>query len=91
MADHKCFIEAWDSLDSELLVIMAEMDYGSQYKHKDHITAIMFIDAQLKKINSQGTFAMEQDWLEMPVKKISQAARVEYGEGKKLDLELLSS
>ncbi len=66
---------------------MVKMTYCLQYKHKDHTTAIIFIDAQLEKINSQVSFAKEQDRLEM-IRKLH-AARMESGNGKKLDLELL--
>ena len=66
---------------------MVEMAYGLPYKHDDHKTAINFIDAQLEKINSQAVFAREQDRLEMI--RILHAARVEAGDGKGLDLELL--
>jgi hypothetical protein len=47
----------------------------------------MLFDAQLEKINLQASFAKEQDQLEMI--RILHAARVESGNGKKLDLELL--
>jgi hypothetical protein len=47
----------------------------------------MFIDAQLEKINSHASFAREQDRLE--IFRILHAARVESGNGKKLDLEVL--
>ena len=66
---------------------MVEMVYGLPYKHDDHTTAIMFIDAQLEKFNSQAVFASEQDRLEMI--RIMHAACVEAGDGKDLDLELL--
>jgi hypothetical protein len=87
MTDHKSYIEVQDSTDH--LVSMVEVTYLS-YKHEDHTTAIMFIDAQLEKINSHAAFArdaMEKDLLEMI--RILHAARVESGNGKKLDLELL--
>ncbi len=54
---------------------------------RDHKAAIMFIDAQLEKINSQALFAKEQDQLEMMM--ILHAVRVESANRKKLDLELL--
>ena len=66
---------------------MVEMAYGLQYKYDDHTTAINFIDAQLEKIKSQAVFAREQDRLEMI--RILHTARVEAGDGKDLDLELL--
>ena len=66
---------------------MIEMTYCLPYKYEDHTTAIKFIDAQLEKINSHASFAREQDWLEMI--RILQPARVESGNGKVLDLELL--
>ncbi len=71
---------------------MVKMTYCLQYKHEDHTTAIMFIDAQLEEINTQEkiniqvSFAKEQDRLEMI--RILQAARVKSENGKKLDLEL---
>ncbi len=64
---------------------MIEMTYALQYK--DHTTAILFIDAQLEKINTHASFAREHDRLEMI--RILHAARVESGIGKVLDLELL--
>ena len=59
ITDHKSFVENRDSI--EILVSMIEMVYGLSYKEDDHTTAIMFIDAQLEKINSQAVFAREQD------------------------------
>jgi hypothetical protein len=53
------------------------------------MTAIMFIDEQLEKINSHASFAREQDQLEMS--RILHAARVESENGKMLDLELLTN
>ena len=85
MTDHKSYIKVRDSI--QLLVSMVEMTYGLPYKHEDHTTAIMSIDAQLEKINSQASFAKEQDRLEMI--RILLAALVESGNRKKLDLELL--
>ncbi len=63
--DHKSYIEVRDSI--ELLISMIEMTYGLPYtsKHEDHTTAILFIDAQLEKINAHASFAREQDRLEM--------------------------
>ena len=66
---------------------MVERAYGLPYKDEDHTTAIKFIDAQLEKINSQAVFAREQDRLEMI--RILHAARVEAGDGKDLDMEIL--
>ena len=63
MTDHKSYIEVQDSI--ELLVSMVEMTYCLPYKYEDHATAIMFIDAQLEKINLHASFAREQDRLEM--------------------------
>ncbi len=63
MTDQKSYIEVRDSI--ELLVSMVGMTYGFLYKHEDQVTAIMFIDAQLEKINSQASFAEEQDLIEM--------------------------
>ncbi len=59
MTDHKSNIEVRDSI--KLLISMVEMTYGLQCKHEDHTTAIIFIDAQLEKINSHASFAREQD------------------------------
>ncbi len=70
----------------ELLVSMVKMTYSLPCRHEDHTTAIMFIDAQLEKINTQVSFAKVQDRLE--IIRISHAARVESGNGKILDLEL---
>jgi hypothetical protein len=50
MTDHRSYIEVRDSI--ELLVSMIEMTYSLQYKYEDHTTAILFIDAQLEKINA---------------------------------------
>ena len=61
--DHRSYIEVRDSI--ELIVSMVEMTHGLQYKYEDHTTAIMFIDAQLEKINPHASFAREQDRLEM--------------------------
>ena len=66
---------------------MVEMAYGLPYKHDDHTTEINLIDAHLEKINSQAFFAREQDRLEMI--RVLHAFRVESGNGKILDLELL--
>jgi hypothetical protein len=44
---------------------MVNMTYGLPYKYEDHTTAIMFIDAQLEKINAHASFAREQDLLKM--------------------------
>ena len=57
------------------------------YTYEDHTTAIMFIDAQLEKINSHASFAKEQGQLE--IIQILHAVRVEPGNGNVLDLELL--
>jgi hypothetical protein len=57
MTDHKSFIEIRYSM--ELLVSMVEMTDDLQYKHEDHTTAIMFVDAQLEKINSLASFPKE--------------------------------
>jgi hypothetical protein len=65
---------------------MIEMTYELQYKYKDYTTAIN-IDAQLEKINSHFSVTREQNWLEIIL--ILHAARVESGNGKVLDLELL--
>jgi hypothetical protein len=78
---HKSYIEVEDAI--ELLVSMVKMTYCLQYKHKDHTTTIMFIDAQLQKINSHASFAREQDRLEMM--QILHAACVVSGNGKTLD------
>ena len=85
ITDDKSFVKIRDNI--ELIVSMVEMAYGLQYKQDDHTTGINFIDAQLEKINSQAVFAKEQDRLEMV--RILHAARVEAGDGKSLDLELL--
>ena len=83
--DHKSFVEIRDNI--ELLISMVEMAYGLPYKEDDHTTAIQFIDAQLEKINSQAVFGWEQDRLEMI--RVLHAARVEAGDGKDLDMEIL--
>jgi hypothetical protein len=51
------------------------------------MTAILFIDAQVEKINSHVSSTREQDQLETI--RVLHAARVESGNGKVLDLELL--
>ncbi len=56
---------------------MIDMTYGLQYKYEDHTTAILFIDAQLEKINPHASFAREQDQLEMIL--ILHTTRVESG------------
>ena len=66
---------------------MVEMAHGLPYKEDDHTTAIQFIDAQLEKIKSQAVFGREQDRLEMI--RVLHAARVEAGNGKDLDMEIL--
>ena len=66
---------------------MVEMANCLPYKHDNHATAINLIDAQSEKINSQVTFAREQDRLEMI--RVLHAAHVESGNGKILDLEFL--
>ena len=66
---------------------MVEMAYGLPYKEDDHPTAIQFIDAQLEKNNLQAVFGREQDRLEMI--RVLHAARVEAGNGKDLDTEIL--
>jgi hypothetical protein len=66
---------------------MIEITYGLPYKYENHTTAILFIDAQFEKINAHASFAREQDRLEMI--RILHSARVESGNGKVLDLELL--
>ena len=66
---------------------MVEMAHGLQYKEEDHTTAIQFINAQLEKINSQAVFGREQDRLEMI--RILHAARVDAGNGRDLDMEIL--
>ncbi len=66
---------------------MIEMIYGLQYKYEDNTTAIRFIDAQLERINAHASFAREEDRLEMIWTLHS--PRVEYGDGKILDLEIL--
>ena len=63
ITDHKSFVENRDSI--EVLVSMIEMAHGLSYKEDDHTTAIMFIDTQLEKINSQAVFAREQDRLRL--------------------------
>ena len=63
------------------------MAYFLPYKEDDHTTAIQFIDAQLEKINSQAIFGREQDRLE--IIRVLHAARVEAGNGKNLDMEIL--
>ena len=85
ITDHKSFIEVRESV--ELIVSMVEMAYGLSYKSEDHTTALQLIDAQLEKINSQANFAREQDRLEAI--RVLHAARVQAGNGHKLDLELL--
>jgi hypothetical protein len=57
------FVEIRDAV--ELLVGMVAIAYGLPYKHEDHTTAIILIDAQLKNMNSKAIFAKEQDQLEM--------------------------
>ena len=66
---------------------MIEMIYCLQYKYEDHTTAILFIDAQLERINAHASFAREEDRLKMI--RILHSARVESGGGKILDLEIL--
>ena len=85
ITDHKSFVEARDNI--ELIISMVEMAYGLPYKDEDHMTAIQFIDVQLEKINSQAVFGREQDRLEMI--RVLHAARVEAGNGKDLDMEIL--
>jgi hypothetical protein len=85
MTDHKSYIEVRDSI--ELLVSMIKMTYCLQYKYEDHTAAILFIDVQLEKINTHASFAREEDLLEMI--RTQHAARVESGNGRVLDLELL--
>ena len=85
IVDHKSFVEARENI--ELLISMVEMAYGLPYKDEDHTTAIQFIDAQLERINSQTVFAHEHERLEMI--RILHAARVEAGNGKDLDIEIL--
>ncbi len=65
------------------------MTYGLPYNYEDHTTAILFIDAQLERITSHVSFTREQDLLEMIL--VLHAARVESGNGKVFDLELLFS
>ncbi len=84
ITDHQFYIEVRDS--TELLISMVKMTYGL-HKYQDRTTTIIFIDALLEKINSHAPSAREQDWLEMI--RILDAARVESGNGKMLDLELL--
>ncbi len=52
--------------------------------YEDHTTAILFIDAQLEKINTHASIIREEDWLEMI--RILHAARVESANGKNLRL-----
>ena len=85
ITDHKSFVEVRDNI--ELLISMVELAYGLPYKEDDHTTAIQFINAQLEKINSQAVFGREQDRLEMI--RVLHAARVEAGNGKDLDMEIL--
>jgi hypothetical protein len=85
MTDKKSYIEVRDFI--ELLVSMIKMTYCLQYKYQDHTTAILFSGVQLEKINAHASFAREQDRLEMI--RILHAARVESGNGRVLDLELL--
>ena len=66
---------------------MVEMANGLPYKDEDHTTAIQFIDAQLERINSQTVFGRDHERLEMI--RILHAARVEAGNGKDLDMEIL--
>jgi hypothetical protein len=63
------------------------MTDGLQYKEEYLMTATIFNDAQWEKINSQASFAKEQDQLEKI--RISHTARVESENGQKLGLELL--
>ena len=66
------------------------MAYGLRLsKDDDHTTAIDLIDAQLEKINSQAVFAREQDRLDSEMIRVLHAARVEAGDGKDLDMEIL--
>ena len=85
ITDHKTFVDVRDNI--ELLISMVEMAHGLPYKEEDHTTAIQFIDAQLEKINSQAVFGREQDRLEMI--RILHAARVDAGNGRDLDMEIL--
>ncbi len=48
MTDHKSYIEVRDSIE----LIMVEMTYYLHYKHEDHATAIIFINAPLEKIKA---------------------------------------
>ena len=57
------------------------------YMYDNRTTAINLIDAQLEKIDSQATFAREQDRLEKIF--FLHAASVDFGNRKSLDLELL--
>ena len=66
---------------------MVEMAYDLLYTHDNHTTAIYLIDAQLEKTNSQVTFDREQDRQEMI--RVLHAARVNSGNRKILDLEVL--
>jgi hypothetical protein len=77
MTYHKSYVEVRDSI--ELLVSMIKMIYGLQYKYEDHTTAIRFIDAQLEKINTHASFAIEEDLLKMF--QTPHAARVEHAAG----------
>jgi hypothetical protein len=72
MTDHKSYVEVRDSI--ELIVSMIKMIYCLPYKYEDHTAAIMFIDAQLERINAHASFAREEDRLEMI--RILHSARV---------------
>ncbi len=65
ITSHKSYIEIRDSI--ELLISMIKLNYCLQYKYagEDHTTAILFIDAQLEKINAHASFTREEDRLEM--------------------------
>ena len=84
ITDHKSSVENRNII--KILVSMIELAYCLSYKEDDHTTAIMFIDAQLEKFNSQAVFGREQDRLELI--RILHAACVDAGAGKDLDLEL---
>jgi hypothetical protein len=60
---------------------MIKMTYCLQYKYEDHTTAILFIDAQLERINTHASFAREKDQLEMI--RTLHSARVESRGGKR--------
>ncbi len=79
------FVDAWNSI--EILFSMVETAYGLPYKYEDFTVAINLDDAQLEQDLAQTPLAREQERFEMT--GILNDERVEYNNGKKLDLEVL--